>query len=88
MKFCLDKRNELIEYLDRLNVTTDIVKEILDLDVTTVILEQGDMTQEAVRVLQKLKSVLLHKYFPDDIKVRKKYEKLTKKAQSFKTNPT
>ncbi len=88
MKFCLDKRKELIEYLDRLNVTTDIVKEILDLDVTTVILEQGDMTQEAVRVLQKLKSVLLHKYFPDDIKIRKKYEKLTKKAQSLKTNPT
>ena len=88
MKFCLDKRNELIEYLDSLNVTTDIVKEILDLDVTTVILEGGEVSQESVRVLQKLKSVLLHKYFPDDIKIRKKYEKLTKKAQSLKTNPT
>ena len=37
---------------------------------------------ESIRVLQKLKSVLLHRYFPDDIKIRKKYEKLAKKSQS------
>jgi hypothetical protein len=88
VKFCLDKRYELIEYLDELNVTTDIIKDILDLDVTTVILEGGDMTQDGIKVLQKLKSILLHKYFADDIKIRKKYEKLTKKAQSLKTSTT
>ena len=44
MKFCLDKRGELIEYLDELNVTTDIVKEILDMGVTNVLLEGGETT--------------------------------------------
>lgn len=88
MKFCLDKRSELIEYLDELNVTADIVKEILDLDVTTVLLEGGETTAESIRVLQKLKSALLHRYFPDDIKIKKKYEKLGKKSHSLKTNNT
>lgn len=62
----------------------NIIKDILDFDVTTIILE-GETTLDSIRVLQKLKSVLLHKYFPDDIKIKKKYEKMSKKTQSRTT---
>jgi hypothetical protein len=43
------------------------------------ILQEGIITDQVVHLLELLRAALLYKYFPDDVKHRKKYERLSKK---------
>ena len=43
------------------------------------ILQEGPATDQVVHLLELLSAALLFKYFPDDVKHRKKYERLSKK---------
>ena len=43
------------------------------------ILQDGIITQKISDLLELMKSALLYKYFPEDIKHKKKYDKLFKK---------
>lgn len=53
------------------------VKQILDLGVSLV-LQEGPINKNIHLILCTLKATLLHKYFPDDNKHRRKYEKMIK----------
>jgi hypothetical protein len=54
------------------------VQEILDLGVSNI-LQDGERTPKITELLLALRNVLLYKYFPDDVKHRKKYEQIIKK---------
>lgn len=68
----LENREALIEFLLRSTITVDNVKEILDMDVSNI-LQEGTITDQVVHLLELLRAALLYKYFPDDVKHRKKY---------------
>jgi hypothetical protein len=48
------------------------VKEILELGVSNI-LQEGDKNQRINDILIILRNVLLYKYFPEDVKHKKKY---------------
>jgi hypothetical protein len=54
------------------------VQEILDLGVSNI-LQDGDKTAKITEILFILRNVLLYKYFPEDVKHRKKYEQILRK---------
>lgn len=58
------------------------IKQILDLGVSLV-LQDGPITKNVYLLLCTLKATLLHKYFPDDNKHRRKYEKMTKEKKKI-----
>ena len=60
-----------------MEINTFNVKEILDLGVTNIILE-GPISKGVTTLLHSLKATLLHLYFPEDHKHKKKHEKLMK----------
>lgn len=74
----LHNREALIDYLSRSTITVDNVKEILDMDVSQI-LQEGTVNEQVSHLLELMRAALVYKYFPDDIKYRKKYEKLTKR---------
>lgn len=78
LNFCIQNRQELIQTLSRIPITDENIKDILDLGVVEII-KTGEITSETRHLLQFLKSVLLYKYFPDDTKIRKKFQKVIKK---------
>ncbi len=78
VKKLLHNRNSLIEFLGNAVINVDNVKQILDMDVSNI-LQEGLITQQVIHLLQIFRAALLYKYFPDDVKHRKKYEKLMKK---------
>lgn len=41
------------------------------------------MTREAYIILESMKATLLHKYFPDDLKMKKKHERMIKKKKNM-----
>lgn len=53
-------------------INTSNVKQILDLGVSLA-LQQGNVTKTINFILCILKATLLHKYFPDNNKHRRKY---------------
>jgi hypothetical protein len=42
-------------------------------------LQEGEKSPKVTEILLILRNVLLYKYFPDDVKHKKKYEKILKK---------
>ena len=68
----LEDREGLIDFLARATITVDNVKEILDLDVSNI-LQEGNITDQVINLLELLRAALLFKYFPDDVKHKKKY---------------
>ena len=58
-------------------INTGNIKQILDLG-ASLALQDGPITKNIHLLLSTLKAALLHKYFPDNNKHRKKYEKMTK----------
>jgi hypothetical protein len=58
-------------------INTGNIKQILDLG-PSLALQDGPITKNIHLLLSTLKATLLHKYFPDNSKHRKKYEKMTK----------
>lgn len=56
------------------------VKQILDLGVSHSLQETAS-NKHIYLILCTLKAALLHKYFPDDNKYRKKFEKITKEKK-------
>lgn len=41
------------------------------------------MTKDAYIILESMKATLLHKYFPDDLKMKKKHERMMKKKKNM-----
>lgn len=74
----LHRREELIDYLGSISITIHNVQEILELGVSNI-LQEGEKSSKVNELLFVLRNVLLYKYFPDDIKHKKKYEKILKK---------
>lgn len=58
-------------------ITTGNVKQILDLG-ASIALQEGPITKNIYLLLCIFKITLLYKFFPDNNKYRKKYEKMTK----------
>jgi hypothetical protein len=56
------------------------VKQILDLGVSLV-LQEGPITKSVHLLLCTLKAALLHRYFPDDSKHRRRFDKMTKEKR-------
>lgn len=61
-------------------INTGNIKQILDLG-TSIALQEGPITKNVNLLLCTLKATLLHKYFPDNNKHRKKYQKMTKEKK-------
>lgn len=74
----VDSRDNLIQFIEKIKITTENVKEILDMNVSNI-LQNGPVDSKVKNILNVLKSALLLKYFPEDIKHLKKYQKLSKK---------
>jgi hypothetical protein len=55
-----------------MNINTGNIKQILDLG-TSLALQDGKVTKNIHLLLCVFKATLLHKYFPDNNKYRKKY---------------
>jgi hypothetical protein len=55
-----------------MSITTGNVKQILDLG-TSLALQDGPITKNIHLLLNTLKAALLHKYFPENNKHKKKY---------------
>ena len=68
----LNNREGLIDFLSRSSISVDNVKEILDMDVSNI-LQEGTITEKIIHILDVLRAALLFKYFPDDVKHKKKY---------------
>jgi hypothetical protein len=78
----LSQRKELIKVLLEMPINVDNIKQILDLGVSLV-LQEGPITKSVHLLLCTLKAALLYKYFPDDNKHRRKYEKLAKEKRKL-----
>jgi hypothetical protein len=63
-------------------INVDNIKQILDMGVSLV-LQEGPITKSVHLLLCTLKAALLHKYFPDDNKHRRKYEKMAKEKRKL-----
>lgn len=63
-----------------MSITTANIKQILDLG-TSLALQDGPLTKNIHLLLCTLKATLLLKYFPDNTKHKKKYEKITKEKK-------
>jgi hypothetical protein len=68
----------LIDYLENIKITPINAKEILDLNVSNV-LQAGTIDARVRNLLNVLKSALLVRYFPDDLKNNKNFLKMAKK---------
>ena len=66
-----------------MQINTNNVQEILELKVTDIILD-GPITKGIHTLLHSLKATLLHKYFPEDSKHRKKHERLSKEKRKYR----
>lgn len=82
VKSLLDSREELIDYLDTIKITPSNAKDILDLDVSNI-LQNGQMDYKVRSLLNLLKSSLLLKYFPDDTKNMRHYQKLARGKSTY-----
>lgn len=67
----------MIEYLQTIKITPSNAKEILDLEVANI-LQDGPMDYKVRSILNLLKSSLLLKYFPDDSKNMRNYQKFSR----------
>ena len=46
------------------------------------ILQEGQITEQVIYLLELFRAAILHKYFPEDFKHKKKFEKLSKKKMT------
>ena len=46
------------------------------------ILQEGHITEQVIYLLELFRAALLYKYFPEDFKHKKKFEKLSKKKMN------
>jgi len=68
----------LIKFLENTTITPTNVKEILDLNVSNI-LQTGLVDSRVRHLLELLKITLLCRYFPDDSRYKKNYQKVLKR---------
>ena len=68
----MGNRKELVKILTEMHIHSGNIKEILDLGITDILLN-GHISKTITTLLHSLKATLLHRYFPEDNKHRKKH---------------